>query len=73
MIDLMVLVSNDDGLHVSQGCTFWKTRDNAFRIICINKTTTHHFSRNIIYGPVICASSIPNHGFTQSVGLRLSQ
>ena len=35
MIDLMVLVFNDDGLHVSRGCTIWKTRSNAFR-------TTHH-------------------------------
>ena len=42
MIDLMVLVFNDDGLHVSRGCTIGKTRDNAFRIICINKITTHH-------------------------------
>ena len=35
MIDLMVLVFNDDGLHVSRGCTIWKTRSNAIR-------TTHH-------------------------------
>ena len=31
MIDLMVLVFNDDGLHVSRGCTIWKTRSNAIR------------------------------------------